>query len=225
MNTEQVVHTHDADSLHYCGIKCVSWSAVIAGALVGIGLSFLLELFSISLGLAAFDASREGMITLAIGGVIALLFGAIVAMFAAGWVTGFLARPHCVNRKMGVLYGFVMWSLAFILMVLLASNVHQFVSTHYYALFKPNAAVVNMTSNLNGAVEQTTTRSSTGETRAKQINIDTEKGANILGMSLFLTFAIFFVGAISSCIGAYYGICRCDKNEDINLRRNRTSGL
>ncbi|HVY53836.1 MAG TPA: hypothetical protein VHA13_04890, partial [Gammaproteobacteria bacterium] len=52
--------------------KRLSWTAVIAGALVGIGLSFLLNIFSISIGLTLIKTSAEGAVSLALGGFIGL---------------------------------------------------------------------------------------------------------------------------------------------------------
>lgn len=208
MNNEHIVVNDDMQK-HLCSIKCVCWSAIIVGALVAIGLSFLLEVFSISIGLAAFSPTREGIISLAIGGVIALLFSAIVAMFVAGWVTGYLARPFCSNSNVGVLYGFTTWCLAFVVSVLLASHVNLFITSHYNSLVNPGASNVKLNTNpVSPLIAEQAKANPNTSTANSQSLVNQEKSANLLGLSLFLTFALFFVGAISSCVGGYYGVCR-----------------
>ena len=75
-------HTH----LH----SSICWSAIIAGAFVGVGLGFLLHLFGIAISLSAYSSSTNGAAeTLAIGGFIGIVIGVIVSMGAAGFVAGY----------------------------------------------------------------------------------------------------------------------------------------
>lgn len=74
-------------------ITCMCWTAVIAGALVGLGIGFLLNLFGAAIGLSAYKMNQSEAV-LAIGGVIGLLIGVIVAMGASGFVAGYLGRFH-----------------------------------------------------------------------------------------------------------------------------------
>lgn len=201
---------------HHCAMKCISWTAVIAGALVGVGLSFLLNLFSIAIGLTAFTTTPEGLATLAIGGFIGLLIGAIVSMFVAGWVAGYLGRPFCLNNHVGSLYGFVTWCVALIITVLLTSHMGLFISTHYQALNNPQTGIMHATTDAEAPMVSRQMRTSEGTSlTTTRVTVNEEKAANAIGKSLFLTFVLFFFSAIACCLGGYYGIARCAK-EDSN---------
>jgi hypothetical protein len=69
---------------------------------VGVGLSFLLNLFSIAIGLSLVTTSKEGIASLAIGGFLGLVISAIAAMFVAGTTSGYLGRSCCAKRNLGV---------------------------------------------------------------------------------------------------------------------------
>src|SRR5829696_1753638 len=100
MNTSHnPLHSHES--------TCFSWKPIIVGALVAIGLSFLLNLFSAAIGLSAYTADTQGMQNVAIGGLIATALGIVVAMFVSGWVAGYLGNPFCEKRHLGALYGFL----------------------------------------------------------------------------------------------------------------------
>ncbi|MDF3054275.1 MAG: Uncharacterized protein K0Q74_182 [Gammaproteobacteria bacterium] len=191
---------------HFCGIKCVSWSAIIAGALVGLGTSFLLNLFGIAIGLSAFTTDRQGMLTLAVGGFIGLTIGAIVSMFFAGWVAGYLARMSCFNRHFGALYGLVTWCLSLVLTIILTANAAQFMSMRNHSLSDPTSIV--LTTNRDAATvserNQSNVVSSINSQRTTVVNA--EEAANDLGKSLFLTFILFFLSAVASCFGGYFGL-------------------
>src|SRR5436190_15732131 len=96
-----------------CHFHSLSWTAVMAGAFVAIGLAFLINLFGIGIGLSAYGSTstETGAHALAFGGYIAMIFGAMVVMFVAGGVSGMIARPHCATGCHGILYGFLTWCL------------------------------------------------------------------------------------------------------------------
>lgn len=188
-------HEHSA----MCYRKHVSWTAIIVGALVGVGLSFLLNLFSIAIGLSLVTTNQEGMTVLAVGGFLGLAIGTIASMFTAGFSAGYLGRPYCIKRHLGVLYGFTAWALALILTVLLATNIGHYVAM--YADFIANPTIIvdvtNISSSSKGAVSAT----------------DTQTAVNHLGMSSLLVFALFFIGAFSSSLGGHCGMTyRCEDN-------------
>ncbi|WP_131780231.1 hypothetical protein [Legionella bozemanae] len=179
------------------------WSAIIAGAFVGVGLGFLLNIFSMAIGLSAYSAGPNGATTVALGGVLGLLIGVIVSMGVAGFVAGYLARfYHCYCHG-GVIYGFITWSLALMLSVLLIMPM-----THYVAFHEEN---------LNPAL--TPTQISAADVNVSvtpQQNAPAEKMTNAnpkhLAWSGWILFILFFLGALSSCISACYGM-RCKKEE------------
>ena len=143
MNTQPKVVTEEvitAESVP-CGaigthLKRLSWTAIFAGAFVGVGASFLLNLLCVGIGLSAFSATEDGATVLAIGGFVGLVISAFISMFAAVWVAGYIGRPLSSNRHLGELYGFITWSVALILTILLASHVGKFVTDFNDSLVK-----------------------------------------------------------------------------------------
>lgn len=210
---------------HHCCTKSLSWTAVITGALVGIGLSFLLNLFSVAIGLTAYTTSSEGQTALAVGGFFGMAIGIMAVMFTSGWVSGYLGRRHycqCVpgatckcNCNVGVLYGFTTWVLALILTVLLASSVSQFTSMQYESIKNTNGVAVKVSSQPGTpviAAQPAAPAKATGARAASE-----EAASKELGKDLFLVFLLFFVGAITSSFGGYVGMLHCAKRcEDKN---------
>lgn len=68
----------------------ISWSAILIGALVGIGLTFLLNLFCVAIGVSVFTVGNDGAIALVVDGIVSMLVGIIAAMVAAGYAAGYL---------------------------------------------------------------------------------------------------------------------------------------
>lgn len=170
---------------HYHGGHCISWTAIFAGTLVGLGLGLLLYLFGLSIDLVAFKPNAEGHLTLAIGGFIAMLIGNIAIMFTSGWVAGHLASRPAVNECLGALYGFVTWCLAIIIAIFLAEHALTFFVAHYHAMYMSGSDLM-VWSSQNDHV-------ATASTKAP-------------GIAVFLTFVLFFVGAIASTFGGHCGI-------------------
>ncbi len=176
----------------------ICWSAIIAGALVGLGLAFLLNIFAMAIGLSAYSSTSSGANMLAIGGAIGLLIGVIVSMGTAGFVAGYFGRfYHCYCHG-GVVYGFVTWSLTLILSALLILPLTRYV-TVYEKNLAPSVASVAIS-------PETTTVSAqpVGNTPVTNTTVDTKH----LACSSWVLFILFFVGAFSSCLGACYGM-RC----------------
>jgi uncharacterized membrane protein len=189
-----------------CG-GCLSWRAILAGALVAIGLSFLLNLFGVGIGLSAFAISdtKTEALALAFGGYIAMVVSVMIAMFVAGWVAGFIAHPKCPSGCHGILYGFLTWCLALILSIFLVSSMGRFMSYQYNALSNANVTNITMTSNdasplvsANVGKEHTT------------VAVSDEK-AKEMSKSVFLLFLLFFAGALSACFGGYSAVKRCGR--------------
>lgn len=192
---------------HNSGFRCMSWSAVVVGAFVALGLSFLINLFGIAIGLSAFTTTSEGILTLAIGGYVGMLIGIIAIMYFSGWVAGYLGRAHCFGKYSGALYGFTAWCVALILMILLASQTAQFVSANFYSLTNSDVEVVRLV-NVDVSAQSVTSadrNSKAAKAEMKREEIAENKTAKAIGQSLFMMFALFFVGAISSAIGGYCG--------------------
>jgi fructose-specific phosphotransferase system IIC component len=217
MNTDPVVRD---GCHHFKHFKCLSWSAVFAGAFVGIGLTFLLNLFCVSIGLSIVTTNQEGITSLAIGGFIALLISVFVAMFFAGMTAGCLARPYCYKKKSGILYGFLAWSVALLLTVMLASHMTRFVTSYSDFVYHRDAAVVSVVNNNTSPAV-----SATGNTNTADVTVNAQKAVNQLGYSAFVIFILFFAGAFAASLGGHCGmVCKCKEDEeDVVVVRKETT--
>jgi len=110
--------------------KRISWSAILIGAFVGIGLTFLLNLFCVALGVSVFTVGNDGAIALVVGGIISMLVGIIASMVAAGYAAGYLGRFLCPQRNLGILYGFTTWTVAILLSAAVSAYVSSYVTTY-----------------------------------------------------------------------------------------------
>ncbi|MFT4058523.1 MAG: hypothetical protein QM652_03140 [Legionella sp.] len=183
----------------------IHWTAIIAGAFVGVGLSFLLNIFSMAIGLSAYSSLPNVAPTIAIGGVLGLLIGVIVSMGVAGFVAGYLGRFHHCYCHGGVIYGFITWSLVLMLSALLIMPFTHYVS-FYEENLDPNLAPTQISSadvNVSVTPSQNTSTQKMMDTNPKQLHW---KG--------WILFVLFFLGGISSCISACYGMC-CEKEEQL----------
>lgn len=100
---------NEQDSLHSTHTffpKRLSWSAIFFGALIALGLGFLLNLLGCAIGLSLFNLSNEGDIVISIGGLIGIITGLISSMILAGYATGYLSREYHPQRNLGIMYGF-----------------------------------------------------------------------------------------------------------------------
>lgn len=187
--------------------KYVCWKAVFAGALVAVGLSVLLNLFSIAIGLSAVTTNKEGMMVLAAGGFLGILIGVIAVMFTAGYTAGFLGRAHEARDSVGVTHGFLAWCLALIFTVILAAQIGQYVSGYAKFIAHPVAVVMN-----NNSAEESvdiTIEKDKQANNASMTAAQTEQTANKIGHGALMIFILFFVGALASCFGGYAGVvCR-----------------
>lgn len=182
------------------------WSAIVAGALVGLGLSTLLHLFGAAIGLSLVKTTQNGMMTMAIGGFIAFLISTIVSTFVAGATAGYLSRKHCEPNNLGVLYGFVTWCLGMILMVLLATHMGHYLS--HYSNFLMHRTYVGIQNN------DMPMANTFGRNAITVVDLSAQKATQVLGGLSFMIFVLFFVGAISSCFGGHWGrACLCCKHD------------
>lgn len=217
INESRIVETEGFDP--FCKFhrnrKCLSWSAILGGAIVGTGISFLLNLFGLGIGLTAFTNTPQGVSAFAIGGFIGLIIVAIVSMFVAGMVAGFLGRRYCIRRNLGILYGFLAWSVALFLVVLLSGPVASFFTRYNETMYHVtnSTAVANPSGGYSSLSAQGPTASELGKNDTNSAAMSTEKKANDLGKFSFVTFILFAIGAFSACIGGHVGMLCC-RNED-----------
>lgn len=201
MINENSIVTERGCNAHH--IHRICWSAIFGGALVGVGLGFLLHLYSIAISLSAFSSSDHGASVIAIGGLLGMLLGVIASMGAAGFVSGFLGRFHYYSLHGGIIYGFITWSLIIFLSVIMTAPMGKFISaygnslSHSTVVYSPGVDVTNASSIDNNST-----------------SIKAQVSATELAWGGWIVFGLFFVGAISSCVGASYGIqCKREYTE------------
>ena len=113
------------------GVRRVSPWSVLAGAVVGVVVLFLLGLLGLSIGLATIDPApgqgdTPGAGALGIGTAIWSVVSFLLALFAAGWIAGHLAGSP--NRLDGLLHGVVAWALTtLVVMWLLTTTVSSII--------------------------------------------------------------------------------------------------
>lgn len=188
---------------------CMCWSAIFSGALVGVGLAFLLHMYGVAIGLSAYSSSPDGASTIAIGGVLGMLIGVIAAMATAGFVAGYLGHHHYHHTHGGVIYGFITWSLVLILSVLIAGPLMQYADNYNDALSKP-VSVQSQNAGDEKAGETTITAPKVKVETATSVKEITPKE---LAWSGWIVFGLFFIGALSSCVGACCGM-GCKRPEE-----------
>jgi hypothetical membrane protein len=181
ISNERIVHANEC--------KCLSWQPVVAGALIAVGLSFLLNLFSVAIGLTAFATNSDGVETLAFGGLLGTAIGIIASMFAAGWITGYLSQRHCFKRHLGALYGFLAWCLALLIGIFVASHAQQYVS--FYGHFLSGTSDMIQVSN-----------TAAGNAAVAATNMSTKS----LVISTYVIFCLFFLSAFACSLGGHCGM-------------------
>ncbi len=207
-----------------CEKSRVCWSAVFAGAIVGIGFSFLLNLFSVAIGLSLVSTTNEGLATLAVGGFIGMAIGIFASMFTAGYTAGYLGQKHCTKRNLGALYGFCAWCVALVLTMLLATNMSRYVS--FYTDFSRNPTMIVDTAVSHTQVNTVETRTMhpvANTNKAAVMEVKTQNAVNNLGMTSLLIFVLFALGAFASALGGHCGMNHCCASQ-CNRKNNTING-
>jgi hypothetical protein len=205
--------------------RSLSWTAVFAGALVGVGLGFILSLFSVAIGLSAYSSTTDGAMTIAVGGLIGIAIGVIASMFASGYVAGYLDRPKCVNdecpkRQSGALNGFVAWCLALIISVSIAPHLHHYVTVYSNFVSNPNSVSSFTMEKPGSALDAAAAANGNTAPASDEAAV---VPASTTAKSAFLIFVLFILGALSSAFGGHfgmYGCCRKDSFCNTNTPNN-----
>lgn len=185
INSQNEIHPNEC--------HCLAWKPIIAGSLVAIGLTFLLNLFSVAIGLNAFTTNSEGVQTLAFGGLLGTAIGIVAAMFASGWLAGYLGQRRCTKRHLGALYGFLTWCVSLLLAVFLASHIHEYVAFYGHFLSGTTDVIVS------------------NATSDKQVVMEGAMHTSGLVISTYIIFALFFLSAFASALGGHCGMRHCCK--------------
>lgn len=208
MEINDNVHHHE----HCMPYKRLSWSAILAGALVGTGLGFLLHLYGLAIGLQAFSSSPDGTSAIAVGGLAGMVIGVIIAMFLTGYTAGYLGRHYCPMRNLGIVYGFVTWTVALIIGAVLVHHAGEYtaayknIAAHSQVVVDNNAPVAANTSTTNKNVVVTTEAPATKNNVITDANVKPMISLDSLTWAAYVIFGMFFIGAFFSCVGACCGM-------------------
>jgi hypothetical protein len=89
----------------------ISWGAVLAGAVVALGLQMALEALGLSIGAAIIDppTAEQTLPQLGTAAVIWMGASALLSLFAGGYVAGRMAGTF--NEEEGVIHGITVWAV------------------------------------------------------------------------------------------------------------------
>lgn len=182
----------------------ISWSAILTGALIGVGLSFLLNLFGVTIGLSAFSMTEQGVGALAIGGLLGLIISTIASMFFGGFAAGYLGRLYVPKRNLGIVYGFTTWTAIILLSAVITTYIGSYVDT-YTSVVTRNMVVATH----EAPASSEKTHATSNEKLQPVATVNPKDLTSGMAVGAFIVFALFFIGALSSCLGAHYGMsCR-----------------
>ncbi|KTD69136.1 MULTISPECIES: hypothetical protein [Legionella] len=192
--------------------KRISWTAVLAGALTALGLSFLLNLFGVAIGLSAFKTMSNGSMLAAIAGMLGIIIGVVISSLVAGYTAGYLGRLYCPERNLGVMYGFITWVIALILGAILIGLLSQSVATYTNSISRTVVAMPVTVNQISTPVG-TTKISSAMKNGQNEAVVEVNVTPSNLTSGAFIMFTLFFLGAIFTCVGASWGM-RCQRDDD-----------
>ncbi|MCE0724456.1 MULTISPECIES: hypothetical protein [Legionella] len=205
-------NTPNHEHCHIHPNKRISWTAVFVGALTALGLSFLLNLLGIAIGLSAFKTMSNGSVIVVVGGLLGIIIGVAISTIAAGYVAGYLGRLYCPARNLGIIYGFTTWVLALILGAALIGLLSQYVVTYTNSVSRTVVAVPITVNQISTPVG-TTKISSLTKNGQKEAVVEVNVTPTNLASGALIIFVLFLLGAIFTCVGAGWGM-RCKKDDD-----------
>lgn len=186
------MRTNNVERMSY-----VSWTAIFSAAVVGVGVNFLLNLFSLALGISSFSVKAIGQTLFSFIGFSGFLLSAMIAMFITGWLSGRLS-PTVLPRRWGVVYGFLAWSVLLIITIILITNMIQYMAFH--TNFTSNLVSIKLT---NNSPMLTETAAHLMQNSPLSFNVETHQ--KVIVLNAWLTFILFFTGTIASCVGGFIG--------------------
>ncbi|MBA2491115.1 MAG: hypothetical protein ACR2KU_03810 [Gammaproteobacteria bacterium] len=106
---------------HYEVVKRISWGAIIAGTLVALVIQMTLSMLGLGIGLGVMDPNAQALSGVGIGAGIWLVVSTLVSLYIGGFMAGRLAGIPAKGD--GFLNGIVVWALATLLTLYLATSV------------------------------------------------------------------------------------------------------
>ncbi|KTD09114.1 hypothetical protein Lgra_2349 [Legionella gratiana] len=206
-------NTLEHEHCHIHPNKCISWTAILVGALIALGLGLLLGLLSIVIGLTSFKTVTNGSIVFSFGGMLGIIVCVIVATVISGYIAGYLGRLHCSkHHHLGIIYGFITWVSSLIIGAIVLGILSQNVVA-YSNIARTVVAIPVPITQITTPVGSTKISSST-ENGEKVTVVEVNVTPADLASGAFLAFLVFFLGAVFSCLGAYWGICHKRHDKD-----------
>jgi ABC-type transport system involved in multi-copper enzyme maturation permease subunit len=95
----------------------ISWGAILAGAMIALGMYFLLSTLAGAVGMSVSD--RVNPTKLEIGAVVWTFLTTVAALFVGGVVTSLFTAGE--NKTEAMLYGAIMWAVLIVLLLVLGS--------------------------------------------------------------------------------------------------------
>lgn len=240
MTNENETVSTTPDVRNFYSARRISWTAIFTGAIVGIGLSFLLGLLGAAIGLSIVNMTTNRVGLLALSGSIGVLISIIISMLIAGFTAGYLGRLYCPHRNLGTLYGFTTWTIVLMLSAVLTTHMSAYVATYTNPAqtqvmnapvsSQPPAPPQGTTAPAKISTTQATPSTAGNATNAAASSamaspLSVQPNSSISGNQIiivrsspitlvwgaFLVFGFFFIGALFCCIGAKWGMrCRRD---------------
>jgi hypothetical protein len=124
-------------------------------------------------------------------------------MLAAGYAAGYLGRLHCPQRNLGIVYGFTTWSVAVVFSAVIGAQISSYVTSYSNAISHSVFVTSQDKTNPSATLTDNTTPSAVNKA---QKTIKVTASPNSLAWGAFSVFAIFFIGALASCVGACWGM-------------------
>lgn len=181
----------------------ITWSAIISGAIAGVGLNFLLNLLSLAIGISSFTIRSTGKIEFSLLGFVCFCITALIAMFSTGWLAGRLSYPT-LKRIWGCFFGFLAWALLLIITIVIITNMIQFAVFH--ANFTSSLVAIKIANDAPMLTEIFLSGKA-------PMSVVLEADKKVFILNALITFLMFTFGACASCLGGYLGYSRAIANQ------------
>lgn len=113
---------HPTETVAAGPATALSWGAVLAGAVAALGVHILLTLLGVGIGVQIINPAQNDDLLASFSTTSGVVWSvsALIALWIGGWVAGRTMRA--LDRNVGWIHGFVVWSLATVVMALFLST-------------------------------------------------------------------------------------------------------
>lgn len=204
------IQSTDSEQCYSHSYCCkISWSAVFAGAIAALGLSFLINLLNVGLGFSAY-ALGGNTTALTVTTLTWLALTAFITMLISGLLSGYLAKKYYFNCWSGAIHGFIGWGISLVALVALGTQLSIALPLNLQAIASFEKAIIVKHSDNNTAAMPSELTSPITQDHQGKVVIDEEKAAKLLAAIGLQAFLLFLIGALASSLGGHIGI-RCNE--------------